>query len=96
MRNRSSALAITANTKKRISSQLDIDNFQNDRDKMEKFTNLIETEIKKSQKFVRRTSTNQENTIDIPPPNYLDIRKEYSSKYDKVKLKFLKKANFIS
>ena len=84
MRNRSSALAITSNTKKRITTELNIENSLNDRDKLEKFSNLIETEMKKSNKFVRRTSMIPENTIDVPPPNYLDIRKEYSSKYDKV------------
>ena len=84
MRNRSSALAITSNTKKRISTELNIENCLTDRDKLEKFSSLIETEMKKSNKFVRRTSMTQENTIDFPPPNYLDIRKEYSSKYDKV------------
>ncbi len=87
MRNRSSALAITSNTKKRISTQLETDNFLNERDKLEKFSNLIEIEMKKSNKFIRRSSNGPENIIDIPPPNYLDIRKEYSSKYDKVKMK---------
>jgi hypothetical protein len=91
MRNRSSALAITSNTKKRISTQLETDNSLNEKDKLEKFSNLIETEIKKSHKLTKKTSitVNPENTIDIPPPNYLDIRKEYSCKYDKVKINFI-------
>ena len=85
MRNRSSALAITSKTKKKISTELNMENNLSDIDKMEKFSNLIETEMKKSNKFIRRSSSmTQVNTIDIPPPNYLDIRKEYSSKYDKV------------
>jgi hypothetical protein len=86
MRNRSSALAITSNTKKRISTQLECENIQNERDRLEKFSNLIDIEMRKSNKFIRRTSTGSENIIDISPPNYLDIRKEYSNKYDKVKL----------
>ena len=91
MRNRSSAVAITSNTKKRISSQLETDININDKDKLEKFSNLIETELKKSQKFTKKTSitANRDNIIDIPPPNYLDIRKEYSCKNDKVKKIFM-------
>ena len=87
MRNRSNAAAITSNTKKRISQQLDGDISLNVNQRIEKFGNLIETEMKKGNKNFRRTSSTipeNANSIDIPPPNYLDIRKEYTSKYDKV------------
>jgi len=81
MRNRSSAVAITTNTKKRIS--LEIESL-NDIDKLEKFTKLLEKEIHSNKKSNKKSSISIENTIDIPPPNYLDIKKEYFSKYDKV------------
>lgn len=85
MRNRSSALAITSNTKKRISTQINEDLNLNERDKIDKFNNLIEIEMKKSNKLIRRTSNVNENFIDILPPNYLDIRKDYNTKEDKVR-----------
>lgn len=86
MRNRSSAIAITTNTKKRISSEISLESGLNDKDKMEKFANLIEKEFNANNQFTKKTSISNENTIDIPPPNYLDIKKEYFSKYDKVNL----------
>ncbi len=86
MRNRSSAIAITTNTKKRISTELGTTNVD-DKDKLEKFANFIEKEIFQNKKIQKRTSIINENTIEIPPPNYLDIKKEYSSKYDRVNIK---------
>lgn len=87
MRNRSSAVAITTNTKKRISTEIGLDFALNDKDKLEKFANLMEKELNSNNQFKKKTSICIENTIDIPPPNYLDIKKEYLSKYDKVNLK---------
>lgn len=84
MRNRSSAIAITTNTKRRISSEIGLDSFLNDKDKLEKFANLMEKELNSNNQFKTKTSTSNDNTIDIPPPNYLDIKKEYLSRYDKV------------
>ncbi len=84
MRNRSSAVAITTNTKKRISTEIGIDSCLNDKDKLEKFTNFMENEFHSNKQYKKKTSICNENIINIHPPNYLDIKKEYLSKYDKV------------
>ncbi len=84
MRNRSSAVAITTNTKKKITSEIGFNDDLNEKDKMEKFSNFMEKEILPNNKLNKRTSLSNENIIDIPPPNYLDIKKEYFTKYDKV------------
>ena len=89
MRNRSSAVAITTNTKKRISSEIGLDSALNDKDKLEKFASLIEKELNPNSQFTKKTSVSADNVIDLSPPNYLDIKKEYLSKYDKVKPRFL-------
>lgn len=89
MRNRSSAIAITTNTKKRISTEIGFDSALNDKEKLEKFANLIEKELNSNAQFRKNTSISNDTAIDIPPPNYLDIKKEYLSKYDKVNQLFL-------
>jgi len=86
MRNRSSAIAITTNTKTRISSEISIESALNEKDKLEKFTNLIEKELYSSNQFKKKSSICNGNVIDIPPPNYLDIKKEYLCRHDKVNL----------
>jgi hypothetical protein len=95
MRNRSSAIAITTNTKTRISSEISIESALNDKDKLEKFTNLMEKELNSSNQFKKKSSICNENVIDIPPPNYLDIKKEYLSRHDKVNLQYQIKLYFI-
>lgn len=100
MRSRSSAIAITTNTKRRISCEIGINDSLNEKDKLEKFSNLLEKEIYGKNKLSSQYSINSSDCIvDIPTPNYLDIKKDYLSKYDKVFFKFLNilliKANFI-
>ncbi|MCH3788399.1 hypothetical protein LZB33_09245, partial [Campylobacter jejuni] len=64
MRNRSSAIAITTNTKKRISTEIGFNSTLSDKDKLEKFANLMEKQLDPNNQFKNKTSINNENIID--------------------------------
>ena len=82
MRNRSSAIAITNNQKIRMSQDLSaLENLRGDDEKKQKITNYIEEKLK----IERRLSNSLSDTnISVPPPQYLDIKKDYSNNSDKV------------
>jgi len=88
MRTRSSALAITNNTKKRMNDELGLTSEMNEDEKVEKISHFLETQLKMENKATPKTFKNDFN-ITIPPPQYLDIKKEYISKEEKV-IKILK------
>lgn len=88
MRTRSSALAITNNTKKRMNDELGLTSEMNEDEKVEKISHFLETQLKMENKATPKTFKNDFN-ITIPPPQYLDIKKEYISKEEKV-IKFFK------
>ena len=81
MRNRSSAIAITNNTKIQMSQDLSsIESFRDD-EKKQKITEYFEEKLK----IKRRISITTDNNISIPPPRYLDTKKEYANNNEKVK-----------
>jgi hypothetical protein len=85
-RNRSDALSITTNQKKRISSIIEneISNLSEEQSK-EKIFSIIEEKIKYEDKFTTSEKTvKSEYTLDFQPPAFLDIRKEYYTKDEKV------------
>jgi hypothetical protein len=82
MRNRSSAIVITSNTKQRMSTEIGLDNM-NENDKKEKISNYIEDQLK-NDKIVRKKTKKTDYFINIDPPQYLDVKKEYYSKNEKV------------
>jgi hypothetical protein len=84
MRTRSSAVAITNNTKKRMNTELGLTIEMNEDEKAEKISQFLETQLKMENKTTPKTFKNDFN-ISIPPPQYLDIKKEYISKEEKVK-----------
>ena len=81
MRNRSSAIAITNNAKMRMSQDLSSLECYRDEEKRQKITEYFEDKLK----IKRRISNTSDNNISIPPPRYLDTKKEYSNNNDKVK-----------
>lgn len=84
MRNRSSAVSITSNTKKLIRSEIGINETMAEKEKIEKFSNFMEKKLYSDNKFKKKSSISTEFSIDFPPPNFLDIKKEYYTKYEKV------------
>jgi hypothetical protein len=82
MRNRSSAIAITGNLKKRISTELGMDNTQNMSEEQikEKFTNYMESKIKKETRFLNEDLRKSNLSLNLPIPTFLDISKNYYTK----------------
>ncbi len=85
MRTRSSALAITNNTKKRMTTELGLSSEMNEDEKAEKISLFLEQNLKMENKTTPKTFKNDFH-ISIPPPQYLEIKKDYVSKEDKVNL----------
>jgi hypothetical protein len=85
MRQRSSAIAITQNTKKRMSNEIGLDDNMLDEVRKEKLTNYLEEKFKNdtNNNFIKSNKKDDYHVTDIPPP-YLDIRKEYYTKGEKV------------
>ena len=83
MRNRSSALAITNNQKKRMSTEIENLKGLNEEQKVEKISQLLEKNIKIP--GLGKT-VKDEFYISFQPPKYLDIKKEYTTKDEKVSI----------
>jgi len=81
-RNRSSAFAITDNTKKRMTTEIGLTDGMQDEEKKEKITNYMEEKLKIE--YDKSVSSKNENRIEFFPPSFLDIKKEYYSKEEKV------------
>jgi hypothetical protein len=82
MRNRSSALAITNNQKKRMSTQLEAFEGLNEEQKVEKINQFLEENMKLPMQG--KKTVNEDYHISFAPPKYLDIKKEYITKDEKV------------
>jgi hypothetical protein len=94
-RNRGLAVAITSNTKMRMSQEMGLTSNMNEEERKDKITNYIEEKVKNEGKFLNRRSTlKPDNHIDIVPPQYMDIKKEYYTKNEKPIL-FHEKARII-
>ncbi len=87
MRNRSSALAITNNTKKRMTVELGLNSAMNEDEKAEKINQFLEEKLKIESRPVTKTIKNDFH-IELSPPQFLDIKKDYVSKDEKVKYIF--------
>lgn len=83
MRNRSSAIAITSNTKHRMTQEIGLDSFTNEESKREKLTNYFQEKFK-STKFTKKATAKTDFFLDFPPPQYQDTKKEYYTKNEKV------------
>ena len=94
MRNRSSAIAITNNTKKRLSAEIGITDNTTEEQRKELITNYIEEKIKNENRNINTCTNRTDYNVDFKPPNYLDIKKEYYTKDEKVFLYHI--AHFVS
>ena len=86
MRKRSDAIAMTSLQKKIISEQIGLekDNLNEEQSK-NKMTSIIEEKLKSDNKYLYNNKTNKtEMTVDILPPAFLDIKKDYYTKDEKV------------
>jgi hypothetical protein len=84
MRNRSSAIAITQNTKKRLSEEIGLNENMREDVRKEKITNYLADKIRNNTTTLKINKTKEDYQIsDIPPP-YLDIKKDYHTKNEKV------------
>ena len=83
MRNRSSAVAITNNTKKRMTAELGLNLEMSEDQKADKINQFLEEKLKLENRLANKTNK-PDLHINIPVPQYLDIKKEYLSKDDKV------------
>jgi len=81
---RSNAFVITSNKKKIISEEAGITDTMKEEEKIEKVTNVLEADLKRGNNLQRHLGIKQDNIIDIPPPKYLDFKKEYYTKNEKV------------
>jgi len=89
MRNRSSAVAITTNTKKRLSQEINENENLSEKEKQIKFYEIFENKLKQENKIKPFKPFVNNNILDIPPPHYLDIKKEYITKDEKAFIYFL-------
>ena len=85
MRNRSSAIAITNNTKKRMTVEMGLNKEMNEDVKAEKITQFMEGKLK-IENVANDSTVQADYHIGLPTPQYLDIKKEYSIKGEKVTL----------
>jgi hypothetical protein len=85
MRNRSSAVAITSNTKKRMTTELGLDDVNNLEEKADKISQFLEKKLKLESRQSNKTIKTDFH-LEILPPQYLDIKKEYITKEEKVNL----------
>ncbi len=83
MRNRSSAFSMTTNTKMRISKELIEGEKVTENDKLAKFSEIIENKLKEENRLKPYKPFVNSNFINLPTPQYLDIKKEYYSKDEK-------------
>jgi hypothetical protein len=83
MRNRSSAIALTENTKKRISTEIN-NPLLSEIQKQQKFSDIIESKLKNENRLKPLKPFETSDILDLPIPQFLDIRKEYISKEEKV------------
>ncbi len=97
MRNRSSAISITTNSKKRISQEINNAEILTEAGKQIKFYEIFETELKEKNKIKPLKPFVKNDIIDLPCPQYFDIKKDYQSGDDKVFFFLVKfPADFIS
>jgi len=83
MRNRSSAFAITTNTKRRLSKEINDTENLTENEKQTKFCEIMENKLKEENKLKPLKPFVNNNIIDLPTPQYLDIKKEYNTKDEK-------------
>jgi len=81
---RSNAFVMTSNKKKILSEEAGITDNMKEEEKIEKVTNVLEADLKKGNNLQRHLGIKQDNIIDIPPPKYMDFKKEYYTKNEKV------------
>jgi hypothetical protein len=81
MRNRSTAISITNNSKIKMSQDLMAFESFKDNEKKQKITDYIEEKLKIKK---RSANTRIDNSILFPPPQYLDIKKDYANSTEKV------------
>ena len=81
MRNRSSAISITNNAKIRMSQDFSALEKLKDNEKKQRITEYIEEKLKIKKKY---SNAPIDNSISFPPPQYLDIKKDYINSTDKV------------
>lgn len=86
MRTRSSAMAITTKSKQRMSQEIGLGNNTSEEQSKEKITAIIEEQLRSENRCKGRSSSINEDIINIAPPSYLDIKKDYHTKNEKVKL----------
>lgn len=95
MRNRSSAISITTSFKKRISQEINESENLTEAGKQIKFGEIIEKDLKEKNQIKPLKPFMNNNIIDLPTPQYLDIKKEYYTKDEKVNfLNFFHLNNF--
>ena len=85
MRNRSSAIAITESTKKGIAKNILNNPLLSETQKHQKFSDAIETKLNKENRL-NIINGETSNTLDLPTPQYFDIRKVYISQDEKAKI----------
>lgn len=95
MRNRSSAISITTNFKRRISQEINETENLTESGKQMKFCEIFEKELKDKNQLKPLKPFVNNNIINLPTPQYLDIKKEYYTKDEKVILfnRFKKQKN---
>ncbi len=81
---RSNAFVMTSNKKKVISEEAGLTETMKEEEKIEKVTNVLEADLKRGNNLQRHLGIKQDNVIDIPPPKYMDFKKEYYTKNEKV------------
>jgi hypothetical protein len=84
MRNRSGAIAITQNAKKRLSEEIALTQDMTEEHKKEKITSYLEEKLKGESNQIKLNNNKDDYIITELPPAYLDIRKEFHTKNEKV------------
>lgn len=91
MRNRSSAMAFTSKAKQKISAQIGLGiNNSNDLQFKDKMTAIIEEQLRSENKYgISNGTILNDDVVDFSPPAYLDIKKDYYTKNEKVSMQCL-------
>lgn len=84
MRNRSSAISMTTNYKKRISQEIIDSDSLTEAGKQIKFCEIFEKELKDKNQLKPLKPFVSNYIIDLPCPQYLEFKKEYYTKDEKV------------
>ena len=77
-------MAITTKSKQRMSLEIGLGANDSEEQSKEKITALIEEQLRSENKCKGRSSSMNEDIINIAPPAYLDIKKDYTTKNEKV------------